>query len=103
MAAANWTTDVVDDTRITIRTIEARHKADEKRIAEEKEMLRGIKLKMQALCPHDYNAPVKGYEHEGRNCKHCGVNDQFAAQAAKNHKIYIKELKELNKPTIVTN
>lgn len=83
---AKWTTETVDDTRATIRMFEARHKADEKRIAEEKEMLRGIKLQMQALCPHDYDPPLKGYEHEGRNCKHCGVNDQFAAQVVKNYK-----------------
>lgn len=83
-----WTTEIVDDTRITIRMLEARHKADEKRISEEKEMLRGIKLQMQALCPHDYDPPLKGYEHEGRNCKHCGVNDQFAAQAVKNYKLH---------------
>ena len=85
-----WTTESVDDTRITIRMLEARHKADEKRIAEEKEMLHGIKLKMQALCPHDYDAPVKGYEHEGRNCKHCGVNDQYAVQAIAAYKLHLQ-------------
>ena len=94
MVMVKWTTEIVDDTRVTIRTLEARHKADEKRISEEKEMLRGIKLQMQALCPHDYDPPLKGYEHEGRNCKHCGVNDQFAAQAVKNYKLHQQSQKK---------
>lgn len=98
-----WTTEIVDDTRVTIRTLEARHKADEKRISEEKEMLRGIKLQMQALCPHDYDPPLKGYEHEGRNCKHCGVNDQYARRAKVAYNFYLQEKEQLSNPTIITD
>jgi hypothetical protein len=33
---------------------------------------------LRAECEHDWDAPFPGYEHEGRLCKKCGINDYFA-------------------------
>lgn len=32
----------------------------------------------RAYCEHEWDAPLKGFEHEGRLCKLCGINDQYA-------------------------
>lgn len=26
-------------------------------------------------CAHEFSPPVKGYEHEGGTCIHCGINE----------------------------
>jgi hypothetical protein len=28
-----------------------------------------------ASCPHEWKGPIKGYEHEGLYCAHCGISD----------------------------
>ena len=33
-------------------------------------------------CPHVWGLPIKGYEHEGANCIHCGINALYAATLA---------------------
>jgi hypothetical protein len=30
-------------------------------------------------CDHEWDAGVKGWEHEGVHCVKCGINDQYAA------------------------
>lgn len=30
-------------------------------------------------CEHEWDAGVKGWEHEGVSCVKCGINDQYAA------------------------
>lgn len=29
-------------------------------------------------CPHEWDTGIKGWEHEGVYCIHCGINDQYA-------------------------
>lgn len=31
-----------------------------------------------ANCPHEFSKPLKGYEHEGGNCIHCGIGELYA-------------------------
>ena len=32
----------------------------------------------RAYCEHEWNPPIRGFEYEGRLCKLCGINDQYA-------------------------
>lgn len=32
-------------------------------------------LQARLTCKHDFVAPMKGYEHEGGACVHCGMNE----------------------------
>ena len=32
----------------------------------------------RVYCEHEWDAGVKGWEHEGVNCVKCGINDQYA-------------------------
>lgn len=34
----------------------------------------------QAHCKHEFEAPPAAYAHEGGTCKHCAINEQYAAQ-----------------------
>lgn len=34
----------------------------------------------QAHCEHEFDAPPAAYAHEGGSCKHCHINELYAAQ-----------------------
>jgi len=33
---------------------------------------------LRADCDHEWDNGLPGWEHEGRYCKKCGINDQYA-------------------------
>lgn len=34
---------------------------------------------MFQACEHEFSPPIKGYEHEGGTCLHCGINEVYAS------------------------
>lgn len=43
----------------------------------QKEKIRALELERRH-CVHEWDSPYPGYEHEGRTCKLCGINDIHA-------------------------
>lgn len=59
-----------------------------KRGATHIEIGKDMEMKAQAMlayaqchCEHEFIKPIAAYAHEGGNCKHCGVNEQYAPTA----------------------
>lgn len=40
------------------------------------------RLAMYNACTHKFTPPMKGYEHEGGQCQHCGINELYASTLA---------------------
>jgi hypothetical protein len=60
----------IEHARAHLRAMQQRLKEQE-RLIQELEDLR-------ADCQHEWDEGVKGYEHEGRTCKLCGINELYA-------------------------
>lgn len=48
------------------------------------EKARNMLAYAQCHCEHEFSKPLPAFIHEGGNCKHCGVNEQYAPTARKN-------------------
>lgn len=48
------------------------------------EKARNMLAYAQCHCEHEFSKPLPAFVHEGGNCKHCGVNEQYAPTARKN-------------------
>jgi len=60
----------LEHARKDLRLIQARFDEQRALIAELEDM--------RADCEHEWSDGLPGYEHEGRYCKKCGINDQYA-------------------------
>lgn len=47
------------------------------RVTEQESLIKELN-DLRAECKHDWDTGVPGWEHEGRYCTKCGINDQFA-------------------------
>lgn len=47
------------------------------RLAEQDQLLRELRKLQMTECDHEFSKPLKGYEHEGGTCIHCGINEVF--------------------------
>lgn len=47
------------------------------RMLEQEQLIRELD-DLRADCPHEWGDVAVGAEHEGRSCKQCGINDQYA-------------------------
>ncbi len=41
----------------------------------------GALLALRMTCKHEFDPPLRGYEHEGGQCKYCGINEVYWAHA----------------------
>jgi DNA repair exonuclease SbcCD ATPase subunit len=49
----------------------------QERLTEQEHLIRELE-DLRADCRHEWDGGVKGYEHEGRTCKLCGINELYA-------------------------
>lgn len=49
-----------------------------RRLAEQDEMIAVLKS-YRFECKHEFSKPWPGYEHEGGQCVHCGINEVYWA------------------------
>jgi hypothetical protein len=54
----------------------------QQRVKEQEQVLKELE-DLRAECPHEWDEGTVKYEHEGRNCKLCGINELFAPTHAK--------------------
>jgi len=52
-------------------------RAFQQRLNEQHQVIRELEDR-RADCIHDWDKGLKGWEHEGRICKQCGINEQYA-------------------------
>lgn len=61
----------------------------EQRVREAEDELQRRKDQVRILsakrvdCKHEFDAPMKGYEHEGGYCIQCGINELYARTLAR--------------------
>lgn len=52
-------------------------RAMQQRVKEQEQVIQELE-DLRAECKHEWDEGVKGYEHEGRTCKQCGINELYA-------------------------
>ena len=70
-----WDSIAVAAQRTEIRRLEEGLRKLTQELLTKQDRVKMLKLEMQAKCDHLWKAPIVGYEHEGRYCAHCDVND----------------------------
>jgi len=61
-----------------IETAEKKRREIAQRLMEQDELLAELRA-MRFKCDHEFAPALKGFEHEGGACKHCGINEIFWA------------------------
>jgi hypothetical protein len=64
--------------KIQIETAERKYAEAAQWLEVQREMIEELKSR-RFECNHEFDRPLKGYEHEGGYCKHCGINEVYQA------------------------
>lgn len=70
-----WDPLAVAAQRTEIRRLDEELRKLTQELLTKRDRVKVLKLEMQAKCDHLWKTPIAGYEHEGRYCAHCDVND----------------------------
>lgn len=70
-----WDSIAVAAQRTEIRRLDEELRKLTQELLAKRDQVKVLKLEMQAKCDHLWKTPIAGYEHEGRYCAHCDVND----------------------------
>lgn len=70
-----WDSIAVAAQRTEIRRLDEELRKLTQELLTKRDQVKVLKLEVQAKCDHLWKTPIAGYEHEGRCCAHCDVND----------------------------